>query len=158
MFRFWRSSALVLAFAASTPLLAQDEACDVPCDVCEPSPFAGCFDCDGFCSQPTLTGDWFGLRSSLKESGLTFAGRSTHFAFGVDGGINAPFVPPPFGQGDDFSYTGRGEYDLIVDLEKFGGSTGTESTATSRSRPARSRRPCFLQFCLQPPTRPVGST
>lgn len=45
----------------------------------------------------------------------------THFAFGVDGGINNPAVPPPFGQGDAFKYTGRGEYDWIFDLEKFGG-------------------------------------
>lgn len=29
--------------------------------------------------------------------------------------------PPPLGLGDTFKYTGRGEYDLIFDLEKFGG-------------------------------------
>ena len=71
-------------------------------------------------TQPTLTGDWFGLRPEMQESGVTFAGRSTHFAFGVDGGINTP-VPAPLGMGDTFKYTGRGEYDLIFDLEKFGG-------------------------------------
>ena len=73
-------------------------------------------------TQPTLTGNWFGLRPEMQKSGVTFAGRSTHFAFGVDGGINqsVPFVPA-FGQGDTFKYTGRGEYDLIFDLEKFGG-------------------------------------
>jgi len=38
----------------------------------------------------------------------------------VDGGVNTP-VPPPLGLGDTFQYTGRGEYDLIFDLEKFGG-------------------------------------
>ena len=71
-------------------------------------------------TQPTLTGDWFGLRPEMQKSGVTFAGRSTHFAFGVDGGINTP-VPAPLGMGDTFKYTGRGEYDLIFDLEKFGG-------------------------------------
>lgn len=71
--------------------------------------------------RPTLTGDWCGIRSCLQESGVTFAGRSTHFGFGVNGGITSPVVPPAFGQGDTFKYTGRGEYDLIFDLEKFGG-------------------------------------
>ena len=49
-----------------------------------------------------------------------FRGTVTQFAFGIDGGINVP-LSPPFGQGDTFKYTGRGEYDFIVDLEKFGG-------------------------------------
>jgi len=81
--------------------------------------FVGCGTCceaDG-CSQSTLLGD---CRAHLQESGITFLGNVTHFAFGVDGGINVP-VPPPFGQGDTFEYTGRGEYNFIVDLEKFGG-------------------------------------
>jgi porin len=43
----------------------------------------------------------------------------TQFGFGVRGGISAP-VPPPLTQGDRFAYTGRGQYDLGVDLEKFG--------------------------------------
>ncbi len=71
-------------------------------------------------NRDTLTGDWCGYRTGLKESGITFAGRSTHFGFGVEGGVNRP-VPPPFGLGDTFKYTGRGEYDLVFDLEKFGG-------------------------------------
>jgi porin len=93
----------------------------------------GCDDirgsCDGysnlgcknsFWNRDTLTGDWCGRRTALKEAGITFAGRSTHFGFGVDGGVNRP-VPPPLGLGDTFKYTGRGEYDLVFDLEKFGG-------------------------------------
>jgi porin len=80
---------------------------------------------DGYClaTSPTLTGDWLGHRSSLQESGITFAGRSTHFGFGVNGGINSPLAAAllPLGMGDTFKYTGRGEYDLIFDLEKFGG-------------------------------------
>jgi len=71
--------------------------------------------------QSTLTGDWFGTRTALKDSGVTFAGRSTHFGFGVEGGIDSPLAMPPLSQGDTFLYTGRGEYDLIFDLQKFGG-------------------------------------
>lgn len=74
----------------------------------------------GLGNRPTLTGDWFGYRSCLQQSGVTFAGRSTHFGFGVQGGIFNPVVPA-LGPGDTFKYTGRGEYDLIFDLEKFGG-------------------------------------
>ena len=71
-------------------------------------------------ARPTLTGNWWGLRSELQKAGVTFAGRSTQFAFGIDGGINAP-PPPPLALGNTFKYTGRGEYDLLFDLEKFGG-------------------------------------
>ena len=71
-------------------------------------------------TQPTLTGDWFGQRTAIQESGVTFAGRTTHYAFGVEGGIHTPPLPI-LGAGDTFKYTGRGEYDLIFDLEKFGG-------------------------------------
>jgi porin len=71
-------------------------------------------------TSPTLTGDWFGLRTTLKESGIRFAGRETQFAFGVDGGIQRR-PPPALGFGDTFKYTGRGEYDLIFALDKFGG-------------------------------------
>ncbi len=82
-----------------------------------------CYECcaaDSFFTRPTLTGDWHGRRTCLRESGITFAGRVTQFAFGIEGGINSP-VPPPLGQGDTFKYTGRSEYDFIFDLEKFGG-------------------------------------
>lgn len=67
-----------------------------------------------------VTGDLFDRWFSTKESGITFGGRVTQYAFGLDGGIDRP-VPPPFGQGDVFRYTGRSEYDAVVDLEKFGG-------------------------------------
>ena len=75
---------------------------------------------DDFWTRSTLTGDWGGVRSSLQKSGITFAGRSTQFAFGIDGGINTP-PPPPLALGNTFKYTGRGEYDMLLDLEKFGG-------------------------------------
>ena len=83
---------------------------------------AGCCCAHDFCrSRPTLTGDWLGHRSTLQDSGVTFRGTVTQFAFGVAGGINNPAVPAPFGQGDTFEYTGRGEYDLIFDLEQLCG-------------------------------------
>jgi porin len=56
----------------------------------------------------------------MQQNGITFMGRSTHFAFGVDGGVNASPVPR-LEPGNTFEYTGRGEYDFIFDLEKFGG-------------------------------------
>jgi porin len=68
----------------------------------------------------TVTGDFFDRRFSTKESGITFGGRITQFAFGLAGGIDQP-VPPPLGRGDVFKYTGRSEYDAVFDLEKFGG-------------------------------------
>jgi porin len=60
------------------------------------------------------------LRTAIEERGITFAGRSTHFGFGVKNGIQQSPVPA-LGPGDVFRYTGRGEYDTIFDLEKFGG-------------------------------------
>ena len=67
-----------------------------------------------------MTGDWLGYRSCLQERGITFRGNVTQFGFAIDGGVDVP-VPPPFGPGDVARYTGRGEYDFIFDLEKFGG-------------------------------------
>ncbi len=67
-----------------------------------------------------MTGDWGGFRSYLQDHGVNFAGRLTHFAFGVAGGINQPTVPA-LGQGNAFKYTGRGEYDLLFDLDKLVG-------------------------------------
>ncbi len=83
----------------------------------------GCRD-GHFWTSPTMTGDWGGHRSHLQKSGVTFAGRVTQFGFGIDGGISGPLppaLPLPLGRGDKFSYSGHGEYDLIFDLEKFGG-------------------------------------
>ena len=123
----------MLAFAALScqSARAQDILdCDSPISVCDGleivGPSAGACvghchcGCCSFWSRPTLTGDWMGRRSQLRESGVNFSGRSTHFAFGVDGAIVAPPVPA-LGRGDTFKYTGRGEYDLVFDLEKFGG-------------------------------------
>lgn len=68
----------------------------------------------------TQTGDLIDQLFSSRELGITFGGRVTQFGFGNVGGVNRP-VPPPFAQGNVFVYTGHGEFDLIFDLEKFGG-------------------------------------
>lgn len=81
-------------------------------------------DCEADCfwTRPTMTGDWHGYRTCLEESGVTFAGRITQMGFGIDGGIDTPLPAfPILRPGDTFKYTGRGEYDLRFDLEKFGG-------------------------------------
>ncbi|MCE9534690.1 MAG: carbohydrate porin [Planctomycetes bacterium] len=83
-----------------------------------------CLTCDNkwaaFWNQSTLTGDWCGLRTRLQESGITFGGNLTQFGFGIDGGVQRRVLPalPP---GNNFQYTGRGEYETRIDLEKFGG-------------------------------------
>ena len=56
---------------------------------------------------------------SLSDYGIALSGEVTQFAFGVAGGINNKAVPDPFGQGDTFKYTGRGEYDVKFDLDKI---------------------------------------
>lgn len=85
--------------------------------------------CDSFCqsrfdslwNRPTLTGDWNGLRPRLQEQGITIGGNITQFGFGVGGGINRPVPVPLFAQGDTSAYTGRGEYEALFNLDKFGG-------------------------------------
>ena len=106
MSRLTPASVLVLAMLCCGPLVAQDAS-----DDCE---------CETIWTRSTLTGDWHGLRPAMQQSGVTFSGQSTHFGFGVNGGVNTP-TPPPLGVGNEFLYTGRGEYDLLFDLEKFGG-------------------------------------
>ena len=75
---------------------------------------------DDFWSRPTMTGDWFGLRSKIKDAGVRFSAMSTHFGFGIVGRINQP-VPAPLGQDNAFDYTGRSEYGLTFDLDKLVG-------------------------------------
>jgi porin len=72
-----------------------------------------------------LTGDWLGYRSRLQKSGIMYRGRTTHFFFGVGGGVNPP---PPINVpalgivgGDRYEYTGNSRHDLLIDLDKFGG-------------------------------------
>lgn len=113
--RFLLSAASSLAL--SDVALAEDAVFGLACD--------GVFDrCEGWAddlsTRPTLTGDWNGHRSALQESGITFTGQSTHFGFGVDGGVGISPVPL-LGPGDTFKYTGRGTYNASFDLQKFGG-------------------------------------
>jgi porin len=84
--------------------------------------------------RPTLTGDWLGHRSCLEERGITFRGRVTQFAFGVDGGVDRP-VLAPLAQGDTFEYTGNAQYDFIFDTEKFGGLPYGQLIVTAEQAP-----------------------
>lgn len=78
--------------------------------------------CETLWTRSALTGDWGGLRPRLQDRGITFEGNLTQFAFGLNGGINRPLPRvPALGRGDTFEYTGRGDYALTFDLEKFGG-------------------------------------
>ena len=106
--RFLFAGVLAASFASATQKgIAQEQGeCDISSGVtsCEGLPvIAGCDDtqgnCDGYAgltspksiwNRDTMTGDWGGRRTALKESGITVAGRSTHFGFGVDGGVNTP--------------------------------------------------------------------
>jgi porin len=112
---------LLAAFGIQT-VFAQSCTADIGCSNITRECGDGCSEstCRIF-GQSTLTGDWFGKRRSLQDSGVTFRGTVTQFAFGIEGGINNPVVPALLGQGDTFKYTGRGEYDWIFDLEKLGG-------------------------------------
>lgn len=93
------------------------------CDSLGATPCQG--NCGPLCRRQQLTGDWFGHRTRMQENGITYQGRTTHFFFGIGGGVNPP-VPPQFAAlgvagGDQFEYTGNSRHDLIFDLEKFGG-------------------------------------
>ena len=106
-----------------SPLSHADTGCTTDCPP-KPAPVCNAFRntdprCD-FWNRSTLTGDWGGVRPWLEDQGVTFAGRLTQFAFGVAGGITRPTVPA-LSQGDAFKYTGRGEYDLLFDLDKLVG-------------------------------------
>ena len=116
---FCPALALLALTALVQPVSAQEGADPPPPQgTADSSQAAACWLCD-LRTRPTLTGDWGGYRSRLQERGLTFGATVTQFAFGMKGGFNAP-VPAPFSHGDRGSYTGRGQYDLGVDLQKFG--------------------------------------
>ena len=95
---------------------------------------AVCGTCSCCWCRPTLTGDWLGYRTRLQEAGITFQGRLTQFAFGIDGGINRP-VLAPLAQGDTFEYTGNAQYDILIDTEKFGGLPFGQLIVTAEQAP-----------------------
>ncbi len=59
--------------------------------------------------QLWVTGDWFGLRGSLKDRGITFDGDITQFYQGVAHG----------GRREAFNYAGHGDYLVNYDLGKL---------------------------------------
>ena len=77
------------------------------------------------CEDSAWWEQFCGCRERLRQSGITFSGRTTQFAFGVNGGIRGP-TAPPLKTGDRFAYTGRNEFDLALDLEQaFDRGSGT---------------------------------
>lgn len=84
----------------------------------QPTAMASCC-CNDWATRKGMTGTWGGLRPQLRAEGITFRGSVTQFGFGVAGGVQNPLGP--FGAGDTFKYTGRGEYDLIFNLDKLFG-------------------------------------
>lgn len=74
-----------------------------------------------FWARPTLTGDWLGARTSLQQSGIHFKGQATQFVFGIDGGVNPPGFGPLTPGGNGLTYTGRNDYNAILDLDKLVG-------------------------------------
>jgi porin len=71
----------------------------------DPVPFGG-----PLLERPNLTGDWFGTRTAMRESGFNWSIYSTNFYSGVaTGGLN-----------DMFGYRGRDDYLLHIDGEKAG--------------------------------------
>lgn len=64
----------------------------------------------GWMERDTLTGDWGGLRTSLREHGITLAPRVTQFYQGLVGG----------GPNRNFQYGGKADLLLNVDLSRLG--------------------------------------
>lgn len=66
--------------------------------------------CESLLTQPKLTGDWFGCRSDLAESGYTFDVSNTQYYQGVTTG----------GLQQQFQFGGRNDYYLNIDGAKAG--------------------------------------
>lgn len=111
----------LVAIVLCSPVVAQEAVgTSTSFTLADPAAQPNYVTCESSGTQPVPIFDCGALRSRAEERGVTFAGRSTHFGFGVDGGVRQSPVPA-LGPGDVFKYTGRGEYDAIFDLEKFGG-------------------------------------
>lgn len=94
--------------AAIAPTDADGAACPYVCEEIGPS-FEECFN-----GPDTLTGDWFGHRSSLADYGITVDGDVTQFYQGVAHG----------GRRERFRYAGHGDYLFGFDFDKMAGWQG----------------------------------
>lgn len=98
--RIWHVSAILLLIATLPTAARGQEAPSAP-------PYS-------LLTTPQLTGDWFGARSSLAESGITFLSDSTNFYFGnTSGGLIR-----------DFEFAGHNDYVMLVDGAKRWGMEG----------------------------------
>ena len=90
-----------LLLAAAAPAICPAQDCD-------------CYDRAWLSTTPQLTGDWFGARSSLAESGVTVLADNTNFYFGnTAGGVTR-----------DFDFAGHGDYIVNMDGGKLLGQEG----------------------------------
>lgn len=109
-------------------------ACD-DMGIAEPGMAGGCDSHSTFCesllTRPKLTGDWFGRRSTLAESGFSFDLSTTQYFQGVASG----------GVEQGFEYGGRNDYFLNVDGEKAGLWKGSFITLHGETRYADSVNP-----------------
>ena len=83
--------------------------CDHGCDSCSSQS-----SCCGLWTQPQLTGDWLGHRTSLSQRGITLDADVTQFYQGVASG----------GLEQRFRYGGHGDYVLKFDFDKLSGQDG----------------------------------
>jgi len=91
---------------------------EAPADSPE-TPFGGPFG-----ERAKFTGDWLGLRSLLRDGGVTFDFSTTQFYQGVTAG----------GLDRGFQYGGRNDYFLNIDAEKLGLARGTSVALHAESR------------------------
>lgn len=106
-------------------------ACD-EMGIAQPGMVGGCDSqtshCESLWTRQKLTGDWFGRRSTLAESGYSFDISSTQYYQGVASG----------GAEQGFEYGGRNDYFLNVDGEKAGLWKGAFITLHGETRYADS--------------------
>lgn len=88
--------------------------------------------------RPTLTGDWFGLRTRLRDRGITFDISSTQYYQGVAAG----------GLRQEFAYGGRNDYYFHLDGEKLSLWKGSHLHLHGETRYGES--PNFITGALSP--------
>jgi porin len=108
-----------------------------------------------FWTRPTMTGDWGGLRTRLEDRGISFGGSIAQFAFGQSGGVERSPLPA-LRPGGVFEYSGRGDYELKFDLEKFGGMPKGSLTVRAQNWFGRYGNVSFNTGSLPPAVFPAA--
>ena len=107
---------LAAIFAGLTPSIGiaqcgcSPQSCETGCgETCSHPDWAS-----DLCSRSTLTGDWYGKRSQMTDTGITFTGNATQFYSGVTSG----------GQRTGWRYGGHNDYIFNIDMDKAAGLKG----------------------------------